>query len=182
MSTPSSLLNALESIKLPPRRPGPHALATRHITVRPYPLHTIIGKLIATQRLFDPPADILRPHRRQRPAAPDAKVARRGPRLAARDERVVADAVVVEAVLREDLPAAWVLRAPVADRLAAAGRGRVGARVALDVAEAAGFGAFVAVPAVFLVVGVLLAPLEGGGGGAACYVGGAREVVLSRDC
>jgi hypothetical protein len=94
-------------------------------------------------------------------------VTRRGARFAARDERVVADAVVVEAVLREDFPAARVLRAPVADRLAAARRGRVGARVALDGAEAAGFGAFVAVPPVLLVVGVLLAPLEGGGGGAA---------------
>jgi hypothetical protein len=167
MSTPSSLLNALESIKLPPRSPRPHTLTTRHVTVRTHPLHTIKGTLIPTQRLLDPPTDILRPHSRQPPAAPNAKVARRRAGLAARDERVVADAVVVEAVRREDFPAARVLRAPVADGLAAAGRGRVGTRVALDVAEAAGFGAFVAVPAVFLVVGVLLAPLEGGACGAA---------------
>jgi hypothetical protein len=181
-STFLTLLDALESIKLPPRSPRPHALATRCITVRTNPLHSIVGALVHAQRLPDPCVHILRTNSSKRTTSLDTKVARRRARLAARDERVVADAVVVEAVEGEDFPAPWVLRAPVADGPAAACRGRVGTRVALEGAEGAGIGVFAALPSVLLVVRVLLASLEGWAGGTAFDVRGAREVVLSRSC
>lgn len=182
MSTCLSLLNGLESIKLPPGSARPHALATCHVAVRTDTLYSIEGAFVAAQRLLDPSAHIFSTDGIESTTSSDAKMTRRCARFATRDEWVVANTVVVEAVLREDFPAPRVLRTPVSDCLATACRGRVGTRVSLDVSKRARLWGFAAVPPVLRIIGVLLSPLKGRSYGAAFDIRSTREVVLSRNC
>jgi hypothetical protein len=137
MPTSLSLLNGLESIKLPPGSARSHAFATCHVAVRADTLYPIVGVFIATQRLLDPPAYILSTDGSESTTTSDAKMTRRCARFSTRDEWVVSNTVVVEAVLREHFPAPRVLRTPVSDCLATACRGRTGTCVSLDVSKTA---------------------------------------------
>jgi hypothetical protein len=182
ISTFLAVLNALESIELPPESARPHSLTTCRIAVRANTLHSTVGALVAAQRLLDPSTDIRSANGSESATTSDAKMTRRCAGFATRDERVVAETVVVETVLREDFPAPWVLRTPVADCLAATCRGRVGTRVSPDVSKGARLWGLAAVPPVLLVIGVLLSALEGRSDGAAFDVGSTREEALSRNC